>query len=112
MNPSCRSFATSATWSIGAVSAEPERTTLSRDPPSNLLVRGWPFESKCEDECMAAFGQRASEHQSPIREVWRRSALRTRHGKSGRSGSEPYQRSARNGMEQVPNDQEIGRSTV
>src|SRR3546814_3534835 len=69
MNPSCRSFATSATWSIGAVSAEPERTTLSRDPPSNLLVRGWPFESKCEHECMAANGQRASERQRPTRVV-------------------------------------------
>src|SRR3546814_8471218 len=79
MNPSCRSFATSATWSIGAVSAEPERTTLSRDPPSNLLVRGWPFESKCEHECMAAKGQRASERQRPTRVVWRRSARSEEH---------------------------------
>src|SRR3546814_4728694 len=67
---------------------------ISRDPPSNLLVRGWPFESKCEHECMAANGQRASERQRPTRVVWRRSALRTRFGKSGRSGSEPFQRSA------------------
>src|SRR3546814_19892562 len=83
MNPSCRSFATSATWSIGAVSAEPERTTLSRDPPSHLLVRGWPFESKCEHECMAANGQRARERQRPTRVGWRRSDLRSDERRGG-----------------------------